>query len=388
MEEKVIHTGQEELCKHVLDACLCTGCGACVDLCPYFRSYRGKTAALFPCVTDEGRCFAYCPKIGVDLDELSYRFFGKPYDGDPIGACGSITAAKAGDRIKDLSPQAGGTVSALIYFALEKGYLDGAILTDRKGLLPVPRFVTDAGDVLDCATAKYTAAPTLSAVNQAIRKGYKNIGVVGTPCQILATALMRSNPLRADNFVDPFGLVVGIFCTWAIDFRLFEPFLAERIDDPGRIRKIDIPPPPAEIMEVFVDTGTRIEIPLDEIRELVPKGCSYCIDMTAEFSDLSVGVMEGRPDMNTLIVRTDRGRALVEEAQKEGYLTISEMPQENLKHLAWAAGNKKKRGLTKAQDEGMVNRETDTVKSYLRMSAELLERLTAKDMGDRHVQSG
>lgn len=376
MEEKVIHWGQEELRKHVLDACLCTGCGACVDLCPYFRSHRGKTAALFPCVLAEGRCFAYCPKIGVDFDALSQRLFGQPYDGDPIGACRSIAAAKAGKRIKNFSPQAGGTVSALIYFALEKGYLDGAILTDRNGLLPVPRFVTEAGAVLDCAASKYTAAPTLSAVNQAIREGYGNIGVVGTPCQVLATALMRSNPLRAENFVDPFGLVVGIFCTWAIDFRLFEPFLAERIDL-GRIGKIDIPPPPAEIMEVFVDDGTRIEIPLPEIRELVLKGCSYCIDMTAEFSDLSVGVMEGRPGMNTLIIRTDRGRALVEEAQKEGYLTISEMPQENLKHLAWAAGNKKKRGFAKARDEGMVNRETDPAKSYLRMSAELLERLTA-----------
>jgi coenzyme F420 hydrogenase subunit beta len=278
--------------------------------------------------------------------------------------------------MKGISPQAGGTVSALIYFALKKGYLNGAALTDRKGLLPVPRFVTDPGDVLGCATSKYTAAPTLSAVNQAVKEGRGNIGLVGTPCQVLATALMRSNPLKADDFVDPFGLVVGLFCTWAIDFRLFGPFLTGKIEI-DRIRKIDIPPPPAEIMEVFADAGTRLEIPLNEVRELVPKGCSYCIDMTSEFSDLSVGVMEGRPDMNTLIVRTDRGREIVEETEREGYLTISELPKENLKHLVWASGNKKRSGLVKAQNEGMVNTETGTAKSYLRMSAEVLERLIA-----------
>ncbi|MDO9515342.1 MAG: Coenzyme F420 hydrogenase/dehydrogenase, beta subunit C-terminal domain [Syntrophales bacterium] len=376
MEEKVLKRGQEELRKQVLETRLCTGCGACIDLCPYYRSYRGKTAVLFPCVIDEGRCFAYCPKIEVDLDELSGRLFGKPYDGNPLGSYQSITAAQAGDRLKDIAPQAGGTVSALMYFALKKGYIDGAALTDRKGLIPVPRFVTDAEDVLACSTSKYTAAPTLSAVNQAVKDGYKNIGLVGTPCQVLATALMRSNPLKADDFVDPFGLVVGLFCTWAIDFRLFEPFLAERIEI-SRIRKIDIPPPPSEILEVFGDNGTKLEISLDEIRAIVPNGCSYCIDMTSEFSDLSVGVMEGRPDMNTLIVRTDRGRKIVEEAEKEGYLTLSTMPEENLEHLIWAAGNKKKRGLAKAQDEGMVNTSDDETKAYLRMSVEVLGRLTA-----------
>jgi len=376
MEEKVLKRGQEELRKYVLETRLCTGCGACIDLCPYYKSYRGKTAVLFPCVIDEGRCFAYCPKVEVDLDGLSERIFGTAYDGNPLGSYQSISAAQAGNRLKDIDPQAGGVVSALTYFALQKGYIDGAVLTDRKGLLPVPRFVTDPDDALACSTSKYTAAPTLSAVNQAVKDGYTNIGLVGTPCQVLAAALMRSNPLQTDDFVDPFGLVIGLFCTWAIDFRLFEPFLAERIEI-GRIRKIDIPPPPSEILEVFGDDGTKLEISLNEIRELVPNGCSYCIDMTSEFSDLSVGVMEGRPDMNTLIVRTDRGRKIVEEAEKEGYLTLSAMPEENLEHLIWAAGNKKKRGLAKAQGEGMVNTTDDETKAYLRMSVNVLERLTA-----------
>jgi coenzyme F420 hydrogenase subunit beta len=263
-----------------------------------------------------------------------------------------------------------------MYFALEKGYVSGAVLTDRRGLLPVPRFVSDPQDVLACAESKYAAAPTLSAVNQAVGQGHRNIGFVGTPCQVLAVAQMRLNPLHIDDFLDPFGLVIGLFCTWAIDFRLFEPFLAGRIEI-GRIRKIDIPPPPLEIMEVFGDNGTKLELSLNEIRELVPNGCSYCIDMTSEFSDLSVGVMEGRSDMNTLIIRTDRGRRIVEEAAQEGYLTLSALPEENREHLIWAAGNKKKRGLSKARGEGMINTQGNETKSYLRISAEVLERLTA-----------
>lgn len=378
MGEKLFKRGQEELRKYVLETHLCTGCGACMDLCPYFRSYKGKTAALFPCVIDEGRCFAYCPKIEIDLDKLSQLLFEKPYDGSPLGLYQSIHVARAGKQLKRIPLQAGGTASALIYFALKKGYISGAALTDRKGLLPVPRFVTDPEDALVCSTSKYTVAPTLSAVNRAVKDGYTTIGVVGTPCQVLAAAQMRSNPLNAEDFVDPFRFVVGLFCTWGLDFRLFEPFLAKRTEI-GRIKKIDIPPPPAEIMEVFGNNGNHLEIPLNEIRNLVPNGCSYCIDMTSEFSDVSVGVMEGRPDLNTLIIRTNRGRKIVEEAVGEGYLIVSEMPEENLKHLSWAAGNKKKRGFAKAQGEGMINTNEKEKKSYLRINAQVLERLIASE---------
>lgn len=368
--------GQEELQRVVLNKNLCTGCGACINLCPYFKSYKGTTTILFPCTLTQGRCFAYCPKVEVDLDDLSQKFFGRPYNGHPLGSYQTIMISRAGKKIERAGFQAGGTVSAIIYFALRKGYLDGAVLTDREGLLPVPRFVTNPEDVFTCVSSKYSAAPTLSGLNQGIRDGFKHIGIVATPCQALATALMRSNPLEDVNFVDPTGLVVGLFCTWAMDFRGFEEYISERVDI-ERITKIDIPPPPAEAMEVYMEKGETMEIPLDELRQLVPEGCSYCIDMTAEFSDISVGILEGCPDMNTLIIRTERGQKIVDEARKEGYLIVSDIAKGNLEHLKWAAGNKKRRALTKANHEGILNTSREDKASYLRLNTEVLEKITA-----------
>ena len=368
--------GQNAIQELILNGGLCTGCGACIGLCPYFKSYRGTTSILFPCTLTQGKCFAHCPKIEVNLDDLSQKYFGRPYGDDPLGFYQAIMASRAGERIRGAAFQAGGTVSAIIYFAMKKGYLDGAVLTARDGLLPVPRFITDPDEVFECASSKYTAAPTLSALNQAIKDGFKKVGVVATPCQTLATALMRSNPLEETDFIDPTGLVVGLFCTWALDFREFEKYISERVDR-ETITKIDIPPPPAEIMIVYTEKGEKMEIPLDEIRRLVPEGCSYCIDMTAEFSDISVGVLEGRPDMNTLIIRTERGRTMVEEARKEGYLQVSGIPRENIEHLTWAAGNKKRRALAKAKQKVMVNSPDDDRISCLRLTSEILEKITA-----------
>lgn len=366
MEQTKVTRGQKEIREKVILQGLCTGCGACINLCPYFKSHKGKTAILFPCTVDNGRCFAFCPKVEVDLDRLSLSLFGEPYDGGALGRYRSILTAKAGKKMKPLEPQAGGTVSALMYFALERGYITGAVLTDRKGIEPAPKHVTSPEEVLTCAQSKYTAAPTLSALNAAVEKGEENIGMVGTPCQVLAAAQMKTMEKPY-----PIGLIIGLFCTWAIDFRLFEPFIAERAEVKS-IKKVDIPPPPAEIFQIFSVNG-KIEIPLSEIRPLVPKGCNYCIDMTSEFSDLSVGVLEGRSDMNTLIIRTERGQKLVDDAVAEGYLVVSEMPEENLEHLRWAAENKKKRALKRANDENLINTEP---LSYLRLKGEILNQLT------------
>jgi coenzyme F420 hydrogenase subunit beta len=374
MDERDKIKGQNELQEMVLNTGLCTGCGACIDLCPYFRSYRGKTAILFPCTLTQGRCFAFCPKVEVDLDDLSQKFFGRPYDDNSLGSYLTIMISRAGKKIKRAGFQAGGTVSSLTLFALKKGYLDGAVLTDRDELLPVPRFVIEPEDVLKCASSKYTAAPTLSALNRAISKGFRKIGIVATPCQALAITLMRSNPLKDNDFIDPIGLVIGIFCTWAMDFRALEGFLSARVNISG-IKKIDISPPPAEVMEIFMKRGKKITIPLDEVRELILEGCSYCIDMTAEFSDISVGVLEGHPDMNTLIVRTERGQEIVDKAIQEGYIMASAIPEENLQHLIWASLNKKRRALIKAKQEEMLNKEGNG--TFLRLRAEVLEKLIA-----------
>ena len=98
--------------------------------------------------------------------------------------------------------------------------------------------------------------------------------------------------------------------------------------------------------------------------------------MTSEFADISVGVLEGRPDMNTLIIRTKRGKAIVDEAVREGFLVVEDMPEENLEHLRWAAGNKKKRALVKVQKAGLVNT-SNGKRSILRLSPKTLKGIIA-----------
>jgi coenzyme F420 hydrogenase subunit beta len=367
--------GSRELVEEVIRKDLCIGCGACQELCPYFRSYKGKTAMLFACTQDEGRCFAYCPKAEVDLDTISQTYYNKAYDTGPFGRYLSIGIARAGERAGKASFQSGGTVSALMQYALERKIIDGAILTAKDGLMPVPQMVTIPDDVLRSASSKYTAAPTLSILNRAVKDGKTRLGVVSTPCQAVAIAQMRANPMADEAFVDPIALVIGLFCTWSLDYRAFTAFLEDHL--PGAtVLKIDIPPPPAEVMVVVTDGGT-VEFPLTDIRKLIPEACSYCIDMTSEFSDISVGVVEGRPDRNTIICRTARGQQIVEEAVKDGWLILETLPAENIDHLRWAAGNKKRRALAKGMAKGLIRPREQEGFACLRLDKAVLDEITA-----------
>jgi coenzyme F420 hydrogenase subunit beta len=365
--------GPNELLADVQQKGLCIGCGACVNLCPYFKSYRGKTAMVFPCTLPEGRCHAFCPKTEVDLDEISERVHGKPYTSAPLGTYRKVMIARAGEKMGRGVFQAGGVASALITFALKTGMIDSAVLTDREGLVPVPRMAISPEEVLSCSLSKYMAAPTVSSLNQAAKEGKRRLGIVGTPCQMTAVAQMRANPTHREDFADPVALTVGLFCTWAVDTRNLMAFLSERLDI-SRIQKMDIPPPPAEIFVVETDEE-RLEIPLDEIRPLVPGGCRICPDMTSEWADVSVGVLEGRPDWNTLVIRTETGERLVKAAVKQGYLETAEPPPEALAHLEWAAANKRKRALAKTLEDGLLNTAEEGKRSAIRLKAKTVEKI-------------
>ncbi|UCF94686.1 MAG: Coenzyme F420 hydrogenase/dehydrogenase, beta subunit C-terminal domain, partial [Desulfobacterales bacterium] len=247
--------GSKELVNDVAKRDLCIGCGMCVNICPYFRTYRGKSAMLFPCTLEQGRCNAHCPKTEVDLDALSRFFWKEPYDGSPLGHFKCIVAARSGEKVTG-GFQGGGSVSALVAYALDHKLVDGAVLTGADGIEPVARLVTAPEHVAACAGSKFIAAPTLAALNQAIREGTRRLAVVGTPCQMTAVAQMRMNPLKREDFEDPIALTVGVFCNWALDHRQLVAYLSERMDIAG-ITGMDIPPPPAEVLVVKTCDGEK-----------------------------------------------------------------------------------------------------------------------------------
>lgn len=344
-----MNRGLKGLESKVLDRSQCTACGACLSLCPYLRSWKGRAVKLHDCDLSEGRCFSYCPRIEVDLDALHRSVFGKEYEDIETGPVRRVMMARALAPEFTKRAQNGGVVSALIAFGLEEGVIHAAVLTERDAeLLPQGRIVKTKAEVLGCAGSSYVTGYTLEALNRGPWKGEERIGVVGLPCQVLALARMKASPLEKRTPIDRIDLVVGLFCTWALDYRSFVGFLKERFGNKP-IQKLDITPPPERLLNVTAGEEFH-RIPLDEIRAFIRPSCQVCLDMTSEFSDLSVGTVEGEEGWNTVIVRTEKGEDLFSRAESKGVLETRTYPDDQWAHLKWASVLKKQRGLNALKD--------------------------------------
>lgn len=368
--------GSAELTEDVQKKGLCVNCGTCVGQCPYFMSHKGTVAMLFPCTMPEGRCYANCPKTEVDYEKITRSFFDKGFDGSALGHYLEIKKGRAGQKMKSKgSFQNGGVVSAMITFAMQKGLIDSAALTNRDGLVPVPVLATSVEEVLECSSSKYMASSTVASVNEYAKLNKNKLGVVGTPCQLTGVAQMRMNTLERENFIDPVSLSIGLFCTWAIDTRKFIELLTDKIDI-SKITAMDVPPPPEEVMRIITD-GELVDIPLEDIRKMIPEGCSICPDMTSEFADISVGALEDDSTFNTIIIRTEKGARLVAEAVNEGYLELDELPVSSLDNLTKGAAGKKKRSFQKAQELGLLNNTDENGRSALIVDEIIVDRILA-----------
>ena len=364
--------GSRELLEEVINNGLCTLCGACAGACPYLVSYQGRIVVIDECTVTEGQCYQYCPRTITNMDALSQRVFGQPYGEDEIGTVKEVLMTKSTDTRVREKAQYGGTVTTLLSLALDEGLISTAVLTrETEDKMPVPFMARSPEEVLGGAGSNYMACPVLEGYNRIPADSDERVGMVVTPCQGLAVSKMKLIPPHHRPSSDNIGLVIGLFCTWALSQDSFGRFLRDSLNL-TKIKKFDIPPPPANRLDVYTQAGL-VSFPLDRIREFKMPTCSYCLDMTSEFADVSVGSVEGVEGWNTVIIRTDKGADLVNLASNRGKLETAPLPEANLKHLKEAALLKKKRAL-----QEITNRTGNTGDlMYLDMSPELAGKLLA-----------
>jgi coenzyme F420 hydrogenase subunit beta len=364
----------EELDAKVIKAGLCTLCGACVGNCPYLAAYEGRVLLKDICDLPEGRCQAACPRISLDLDELSEVVFGMPYPEDGLGTARYVAMTRTTDSKIRARAQDAGAVTALMGFAVEEGLIDSAILTSFEDKSWPRGMVASNGEqILKCSGTSYLAAPTIESFNQVVQNpNHRSIGFIGTPCQVMALVKMRTAPAEASQDMSKLKLIVGLFCTWALAYPDFGRFLEKKISDP--VVRYEVPPHPANVLSAYTNEE-RFSFSIDEVLPFVRPACRFCLDLTAEFADLSVGGGRGEVlDWNTVVIRTEKGMKLFDSAVKKGVIETAPIPEGNLSRLKAAAYNKKKRAI-----ENIIRRtgsKDDLL--YLKGRPEIVKRLVAE----------
>lgn len=332
----------------VLRPGLCTGCGACQGMCPYWDSEDGRTICFFDCERRDGRCQRFCPRMPTDLDALRRRFFPAENILPEIGPFRGLYLTRAADESIRSRAQHGGSMTALVGLALKEGFIDAAALTRSKGgLEPEGVLAVTAAEVRACSGSSFQVPPTLAALNRALKEDkYHKIGVVGTPCKTLAVYKMKANPLpENDNHAGNIGMVFGLFCGWGLDWDGLRELAEKHVE---KLSHMDIPPSMYHSLELREDGGKTVSVDLDEVVPLVRSGCRYCADMTAEFADLSIGGARsaGGWDVdkgwNQVIVRSEKGEQLLNLAREKGVLEFKDPMEGGLEKLKKASRGKKR----------------------------------------------
>ena len=306
----------------VWDTGRCSGCGACVAVCPADSlSFDEGEMVVSPrsnayCkqATDSvscGACYSVCPRTG---DQPA----------DTLGTYLELLTAKATFEVP--YKQSGGAVTAILANALDEGLIDAIVTVteDRWTLKPSSVIITKTDVLIQQAGSRYSWwVPLLAALKYAVvEHKYKRIAVIGVPCAVQAVARMRESD---NDLLKPYGkairLVIGLFCTETFDYNalILGKLKTHYKLEPHEIKKLNV----KGKLEVLKQDGSTTIVPLAELETYIRKGCHFCTDLTAIFSDISAGAIGSLPGSTTLIVRTPTGKGFVSSAVQNRKLDIS-----------------------------------------------------------------
>lgn len=342
---------------------VCCYCGACAAFIPDFKKYKEEEIVFDKgCggTVSKGFCFSFCPRSfaacrlcegecpRMEYGVCDFSPCASSPEGRILGYYEEILSAQATDRaIQEIGPD-GSVVTALLCEGLRSGFIDAAVVATRtEDWRPVPFVATTPEEVLLGIGPKYTACPMIEGVWEAIDRGYENIAMVGTGCNI--EAVRRLQALHDSSLeLDRVKLLLGLFDTEAFWHRELVRFLKEG-------KGIDI----KDVERFYVVRGDFMvvtkdklySIPTKELDPCVRDTCKVCEDFSAQLADISAGSAGSPRRWTSLIIRTKVGEEFV-NASKEAIET-RKLDLEGIKKIERFAFNKKNRnyGMIREQME-------------------------------------
>lgn len=347
-EPTYLECGFGELEYKVIRSEICCRCGTCEAFCPRIE-HKVNKPALVEYDPLCGLCFAYCPRTFLDMGELEAKLFGRTRNADEaLGIFKKAVSAQAGAL--QGKAQDGGVATALLVQALESGIIDCAVVTDRdEEWRTVARVVTTADEVKAAAGTKYTISNSVYAVKEAMEKGYKKIGFVGTPCQIQALRKVQLLDEPYDFGQKKIVLLVGLFCMENFDYdELMEGLVKGKFGlSPKDVARFEIS---KGMFRVIDKSGKAHEVKIEETDAYTFKGCGPCFDFASELADVSVGSVGSAGGWSTVLMRTDAGEKLYAATLAAGAVQEKAISEKGMTLAMRLAGNKAKRFETKSQE--------------------------------------
>ena len=370
--------------KYTLNNGLCLGCGICQSACPSSAiSIIVSNGCFVPkvdetkCKNDKGchRCHDACPGLGVNLTNIAKEQFAdeRTKTDTWVGRYLKCFTGYSNDNNIRYHCASGGMVSQFLIFLLEKRYINGAVVTafDPANELLVRSYIAhNREEVLQAKSSKY-APVSLHGMAQAIKQEMGNrFVIVGLPCHIHGFKKLETIDRKFHE------KIIGYFALYCSSGRTFN--MTEHVFKYRGIRKEDltyfayrdegclgslVAKQRCGIRDAHSNSETALYNKDEVYKErfqsyyhplrsfFIPRRCLFCIDHYGELADLCFGDIHIKPYMddkigvNSMVVRKKKWLDLLEEACKEGAITLDEISVKILNASQMMAGKKKERNM-------------------------------------------
>jgi coenzyme F420 hydrogenase subunit beta len=267
-----------------------------------------------------------CPVAG-ELEEKLEELYG-----DGIGNVLDVYSARSTNpQVREVACD-GGVATSLLHYLLDIHYVDAALLVKRmKGSKSMPVLATSFHELLACAGTSLSTVPNLDEIKyyntytsiipelrEIAYGGIESVAITNTPCQAKVLRKMHSVNILPSGSIK---FIIGLFCIENFSFDVlslakFENIIGGRFSD---IEKVNI----KDSMLITFKDGTKKSISLEDLEEVARNACVHCkIPFSNIYADISLGGLGSEDGYTTVIIRTEKGKQIFEEALEDGYLEI------------------------------------------------------------------
>jgi coenzyme F420 hydrogenase subunit beta len=373
MESKTIKPAMKDayqypfgkMLKDVIMSDRCMLCGGCVAACPIACiGIKNNKPTLVSICHRCGICYTHCPRTGLNFEEVEKGIYHRVRkEEEKVGVIRSYALAKAKDRKINKIGQDGGVITSLLKFALDKGYIQGAITTKRlnpNSWEPEANFAKSA-EILDTAGSVYS----VSSSNQILGRVYheyanfvgcnlclSSVALVGTPCQIESLRKMEFSDHGKLKITDSVLFSISTFCWGNYYYQQLNEYLESKGINLSKITNLSIK---NGFFRGFEGNKEIFNFKISELDHLKMKACSECTDLTGEISDISVGGQGAPEGWSFVILRSEFGESLFNEAVSAGYIQLGSKSEADEGFTEVVKSSEKKKNIRSKNVEASEN---------------------------------
>ena len=348
-----------DLKNRVIDPGLCTHCGTCAALCDGIEMKETRRGPLPICedlsTPIDDAIWQACPGRGIHYAGLNKKTFGKLPEQWLIGNVEkTFVGYSAKEEVRRIGAS-GGVITQILLYLLEKKRIQGAI-TLKQGSpepwLARPIIATSAQEILDGAQSVYAPIPVNTILSK-LEQFDGDVALVGLPDQIASIrklqALGHPSVKKIKYLLGPY-VGINMYSGAVMRFARSSGIKTKEEIEEVRYRDGEWP----GYLRVTSKSGKTVKAEKFYYNYLLPfyitRSTLYSIDFANDFTDISVGDAWNPTYENVgmgfavVVARNNKGLDLLQDMQKEGYLTLDEKPVTEVMNMHGHMFDFKKRG--------------------------------------------